>query len=218
MRPVSSGADRKTLRELVRDGYDRISHAYRSDTGQANAVSAESTAAYAGWLQELSVLLPPQARVLDLGCGAGVPASRDLADRGFRVTGLDVSGVQIQRARELVPAATFVCADMVTWDALPGSLDAVVSLYALIHVPLEDQRALFPRVRRWLSEGGYFLAIVGAERWSGVEEYFGTEMFWDHGDTQTYLTWLEQAGVLPQWHRFIPEGNSGHTLVLARAG
>jgi len=43
-------------------------------------------------------------------------------------------------------------------------------------------------------------------------------MFWDHADTQTYLTWLEQAGLLPQWHRFIPEGNSGHTLVLARAG
>jgi hypothetical protein len=42
-------------------------------------------------------------------------------------------------------------------------------------------------------------------------------MFWDHADTATYLRRLEAAGLARIWHRFVPEGDSGHTLVLARA-
>jgi hypothetical protein len=71
-----------------------------------------------------------------------------------------------------------------------GSVDAVVAFYSLIHVPLADQRVLFPRIRDWLRPGGYLLAIVGAERWTGTESYLGAEMFWDHADTGSYLEWL----------------------------
>ena len=51
---------------------------------------------------------------------------------------------------------------------------------------------------------------------TGVESYLGAEMFWDHVDTATYLEWFRDAGLLPQWHRFVPEGDGGHTLILAR--
>ena len=53
-----------------------------------------------------------QGNVLDLGCGAGVPATRDLVDRGFNVTGIDISEVQIERAQRLVPGGRFICAIM----------------------------------------------------------------------------------------------------------
>jgi hypothetical protein len=33
----------------------------------------------------------------------------------------------------------------------------------------------------------------------------------------TYLEWLDEAGLAPVWHRCVPEGDGGHTLVLARA-
>jgi hypothetical protein len=77
----------------------------------------------------------------------------------------------------------------------PASVDAVVSFYALIHVPLADQQALFPRIRGWLHNGGHFLATVGANRWTGTEDYLGAPMFWDHADTGTYLRWLQAAGM-----------------------
>jgi cyclopropane fatty-acyl-phospholipid synthase-like methyltransferase len=162
---------RRTRRELVRSGYDAISMAYRDDLGCANPSGAEDTAAYKTWLDELAGLLPDAARVLDLGCGAGVPASRILVDLGLEVTGVDISAVQIERARLLVPEATFVKADMATWDFEPDSYDAIVTLYALIHVPLDDQRRLFTRLAQWLRPGGYLLAIVGYEAWTGIEEY-----------------------------------------------
>ncbi|MHB1595622.1 MAG: class I SAM-dependent methyltransferase [Streptosporangiaceae bacterium] len=146
-----------------------------------------------------------------------MPGARLLADRGWRVLGVDFSAVQVGRAADLVPAARFARSDMTGMAIRPASLDAIVSLYALIHVPLADQRELLPRLRGWLHPGGYLLAIVGAERWTGVDDYLGAEMFWDHEGTQAYLEWLAAAGLAPRWHRFIPEGTSGHTLVLAQA-
>lgn len=213
----ANGEARASQRDLVRRGYDAISRAYRDDEGRANPGTDEHTDRYAEWVADLAQRLRPRARVLDLGCGAGVPATRLLTERNFDVLGLDISAVQIERARQLVPAATFEHADMVTWEHQPASFDAVVSFYALIHVPLQDQRHLLPKIRRWLCPAGYLLAIVGSERWTGVEDYFGAAMFWDHADRDTYLIWLTEAGLMPLWDRFVPEGSVGHTLVLAQA-
>jgi cyclopropane fatty-acyl-phospholipid synthase-like methyltransferase len=210
-------AGRARQRDLVRRGYDAISLAYRRDDEQAAGSSAEDVSRYAGWTAELAGLLRPGAWVVDLGCGAGIPATRELAGYGLRVLGVDFSAVQLRRARRLVPAASLIQADMTALHLRPESADAVVSFYALIHVPLADQQALFPRIRGWLRPGGYFLAIVGASRWTGTEQYLGADMFWDHAGTDTYLRWFQAARLTPLWHRYIPEGDSGHTLILARA-
>jgi SAM-dependent methyltransferase len=214
---TGDAAARAAQRDLVRRGYDAISLAYRGDDGSAAASSAEDVSRYAGWIEGLARLLPAGGRVVDLGCGAGLPATRELTGHGLQVLGVDFSAVQLHRARTLVPAAGLVQADMTELRLRPGSADAVVSFYALIHVPLADQQALFPRIRGWLRPGGYLLAIVGAGRWTGTEDYLGASMFWDHADTSTYLRWLEAAGLEPVWDRFIPEGGAGHSLVLARA-
>jgi SAM-dependent methyltransferase len=213
---ADDAAARAAQRDLVRRGYDAISVAYRSDDGQAAACSAEDVSRYAGWAAELADLLPAGATVADLGCGIGLPVTRALTGHRLRVIGVDFSAVQLARARHLVPAARLVRADMTALHLRPASLDAVVSFYALIHVPLADQQALFPRIRSWLRPGGYLLAITGAQRWTGTEPYLGASMFWDHADTATYLDWLTAAQLTPIWHRYIPEGTSGHSLILAR--
>ncbi len=210
-------AARARQRELVRRGYDAISLAYRGDEGEAAGTSAEDVSRYAGWVMELAGLLRPGARVLDLGCGAGVPATRELAAHGLQVIGVDFSAVQLRRAHRLVPGARLLQADMTALQFKPATVDAVVSFYALIHVPLADQQALLPRIGSWLRPGGYFLAIVGATRWTGTEHYLGTDMFWDHADTASYLRWFQAAQLTPLWSRFIPEGDTGHTLILASA-
>src|SRR4051812_25942474 len=102
---------RARQRDLVRRGYDAISIAYRDDDGRARSES-ERPGLYAAWIDELAPLLPPNARVLDLGCGAGVPATKLLAEKGFDVLGIDISAVQIERARRLVRGARFEQADM----------------------------------------------------------------------------------------------------------
>jgi ubiquinone/menaquinone biosynthesis C-methylase UbiE len=83
-----------------------------------------------------------------------VPLTRDLAAGGYEVTGVDLSAVQIERARRLVPAARFLHADAARVGFPPSSFDAVVSLYALIHVPLDEQPSLLDRTGRRLHPGG----------------------------------------------------------------
>lgn len=204
-------------RALVRRGYDAISLAYRSDGGAPHASSDEDTRRHERWAEELTGLLPPQARVVDLGCGAGVPVTRALTGGGRAVLGVDFSGVQLARARSLVPGARFVRADMAALQLRPASVDAVTACYSLTHLPLTDQRALLGRIAGWLRPGGYLLALVGAAWWTATERYLGVDMFWDHADTGTYLRWLGEAGLTPVWHRHIPEGITGHTLILATA-
>jgi len=209
-------AGRARQRDLVRRGYDAISLAYRADD-PAHGTPAADASRYAGWAADLAALLRPGARVVDLGCGAGIPATRELAAHGLQVLGVDFSAVQLRRARRLVPAARLIQADMTALQLRPASTDAVVSFYALIHVPVADQEALFPRIRDWLRPGGYFLAIVGATPWTGTAQFHGADMFWDHAGTGTYLRWFQAARLTPLWHRYVPDGDSGHTLVLARA-
>lgn len=200
----------------MRRGYDRISSAYRDDEGLTGQDGSESFRPYPGWIAELAAQVPPGGRVLDLGCGNGLPAARLLVEYGFATVGVDFSRTQVERARALVPGATFVAADMATWEADPASLDAVVSLYALIHLPLSDQRALIPRIASWLRPGGLVLAIVGHERWTGVDTYHGAPMFWDHEAGAAYEGWFEEASLDPLWRRYVPEGATGHDLILAR--
>ncbi len=172
---------------------------------------------YEAWLAELTNLLDDGDPVLDLGCGCGVPSAAILAER-FDVTGVDISPVQIERGRRLVPAARFLCEDMSVVDFPAENFAAIVSFFAIIHVPVGEQPGIFRKLSRWLRPGGYLLATVGARAWTGTEEnWHGAPMYWGHADWETYLTWLMQAGFNVLWTRFIPEGDSGHTLVLAKS-
>jgi SAM-dependent methyltransferase len=145
-----------------------------------------------------------------------VPATGILAER-FLVTGLDISRVQIERARRLVPAARFLCQDMTNSEFAPESFEAIVSFFAVIHLPIKEQPGMFRKLSRWLRPGGYLLATVGDRAWTGTEDdWHGAPMYWSHADRETYLSWLKEAGFEVLWTRFIPEGDSGHTLLLAK--
>jgi 2-polyprenyl-3-methyl-5-hydroxy-6-metoxy-1,4-benzoquinol methylase len=157
--------------------------------------------------------------VLDLGCGNGIPVARHLAAAGHKVTGVDLSGVQLRRARRLVPAATFLQADIAALTLPAASFDAVVCLYTLIHLPLEEQPQLLGRIAGWLRPGGWLLVITGHRAWTGTEDGWlgGTvPMWWSHADAATYRAWLEAAGLRVTAEEFVPEGDGGHALFWAR--
>ncbi len=200
-----------TYKATVRDGYDAVSYAYRGD------VEAEDCVLYHHWLDELLPLLTPGAPVLDLGCGCGIPVAKRLA-RTHQVTGVDISSVQIQRARQLVPKARFLCVDMMALTFPSNHFEAIVSFYAIIHVPLDEQPQLFEKMKHWLKPGGYLMLTVGHNQWTGIEKDWldvpGGTMYWSHADAATYKTWLLENGFTIRWTRFVPEDDSGHTLIL----
>lgn len=206
-----SAVDLPEPSELVRRGYDHLSYRYRGDD--------EKPAGYQPWLTHLRQHLPAGARVLDLGCGCGIPVAKALADEGHRVTGVDLSQVQIDRARRLVPQATFLHADATRIAFAEREFDAIVCLYALIHMPLDEQPHLLRRIATWLRPGGLLLATTGAQAWTGIQNHWlgGTaSMWWSHTDADTYRDWITQAGLIIDSEQFVPEATSGHQLFWAR--
>ncbi|KOX16112.1 methyltransferase [Nocardiopsis sp. NRRL B-16309] len=108
--------------------------------------------------------LPAGARVLDVGCGTGLPTARRLTDAGLSVTGVDISPVMLDIARRNVPEAAFLHRDIVDLDPAEGTYDAVVAYFALLHLP----RAIVPRalavLRSVIVPGGWFtLSMVEAD-------------------------------------------------------
>jgi SAM-dependent methyltransferase len=194
-----------------------VSHLYRPD-GTASDWFGHTDGDYGRWLSPLIQGLPPAAPVLDLGCGCGVPADQLLAKR-FRVTGVDLSDVQIERARKAVPGATFRQGDLASVEFEAATFDAVVALYSLIHVPVEEQRLLLPRIHRWLRPGGWFLFVGGHSAGTGVEDDWlgsGAPMYWSHPDAATYRRWLAVAGFRLLTEEQVAEPGAVHALFLAR--
>jgi 2-polyprenyl-3-methyl-5-hydroxy-6-metoxy-1,4-benzoquinol methylase len=197
-------------KQIVRLGYDSASLLYRGDD--------DYPAQYADWIARLQQGVLRGARLLDLGCGCGVPVAKELARHGASVTGVDISDVQIARARRLVPGATFLAADIAEISFAPASFDAVCSFYSLIHLPHDEQRQLIDRIGQWLKSGGMFIATVGHTAWTGEEaRWLGGDaaMWWSHPAETTYRSWIESAGMEIHDQLFVPEGSSGHTLFVA---
>ena len=201
-------------KDIVREGYDRISRAYRGDT-----VDPEEAPYYRRCMDLLFPRLMTGSRVLDLGCGCGIPATRELSVR-HDVTGVDISPVQIERARSLVPSAEFLCADMTGLGFPPAGFDAIISLYSIIHVPIEEQPDLLKKMATWLKLDGWLLCTVGHREWTGTQEDWlgvpGGTMYWSHADQRTYEEWLVDLHFRIEESFFIPEGKGGHTSILAQ--
>lgn len=194
---------------LVADGYDRC----------AAAFNAARTHQHATALAPLFERLPERARVLDLGCGAGVPVTRALASR-FDVTGVELATSQLALARAQVPEATLVHGDMRSYDTAPASFDAVVSLYAIFHLPREDHEPLMQRIARWLRPGGLLLATLAWHNESAyTEDFFGVEMHWSNYSIDEYRAMLDRCGFAVLGIEDLREfPGESHPLVLAQRG
>ena len=165
---------------IVSAGYDLVADAYLERFGISTVRQK--------WLERLVDGLPAKGgRVLDLGCSAGVPVALALAASGHIVVGVDGSPQQIARARQNVPQATFIEADMCNVGFEAASFDAVAAFYSITHVPPAQQTALIASIARWIKPGGTFVASFGAGaagEWTG--EWLGTTMFFGHaGEAET---------------------------------
>ena len=113
-----------------------------------------------------------------------------------KVIGVDISEKQIQLARKNVPEAKFIKADMLEVDFPNNSFDAIVSLYAIIHIPRQYHRKLLKKIWRMLKPGGYFLATMGVTDLEEAkeEDWLGAPMYWSHFNKKENIVMLKQVG------------------------
>lgn len=131
----------------------------------------------------------PGSRVLEIGVGTGNLTSRLLA-AGADVLGVEPSSQMRQVATEKLPGLRVVDGHFEDLSRVQGEFDAVLSTYALHHVPDQVKREALSALARFLKPGGRmviadlafrdsrareqtrraFLAKGFEERWAEVEE------------------------------------------------
>lgn len=104
-------------------------------------------------------MLPKQAVLLDLGCGAGQDA-RFLATLGHRVIGLDRTMPLLCFAKARTPVVPLVLAEMRSLPVRPGSLDGIWAAASLMHLPKPSARQVLVELRDRVRPNGLLAATV----------------------------------------------------------
>lgn len=107
----------------------------------------------APFLAENYQFIPYEGTVLDMGMGEGRNAVF-LAQKGYKVTGIDISSVAVKKAyllaQEFNVKIKGVVASLKDYKIAPNSFDAIVSFYYV-------DRSIIEKMKTWLKPGGIII-------------------------------------------------------------
>ncbi|KAJ3811358.1 S-adenosyl-L-methionine-dependent methyltransferase [Lentinula aff. lateritia] len=169
---MSTSTSATDLKAIVKEGYDAIAPKYHS--WAAPRLTQKRTE----YIERLGKSLPKGSKVLELGCGAGLPATQQLVDQGFEVLGVDISSSQLTLAKEHVPRAQFMQGDMMAMEFAESSFDAVMAFYSLFHLPRDEHGPMLQKMVKWLKPGGWLLLNLHTDDQDHTrEDWMGVKMF-----------------------------------------
>jgi SAM-dependent methyltransferase len=156
-------------------GYERIANTF---------LNARNSTIGPDVVREWSGRLPRRARVLDVGCGYGVPITAALLAEGFDVHGVDGSPTLVAAFRTRFPGVPVECSDVETCAALDDTYDGVVAWGLLFLLPPSAQHRVLARLAAATAPGAHLLftapqqictwedGLTGRQSWSlGAEAY-----------------------------------------------
>ena len=137
----------KDLLDLNKRAWDNIAERY-DDRSRA---LKEFSDVFGTFMEKL----PKGGRVLDLGCGTGLPYVRHLIEAGFDVLGVDISKEMVKVASKNVPEANFVQLSMneITYR---DEFDSVMSSFSMLLLSPDLFKETASRIHLALVDGGYF--------------------------------------------------------------
>ncbi|RFU35694.1 hypothetical protein B7463_g741, partial [Scytalidium lignicola] len=108
-------------------------------------------------ITEAISLIPPGARILDVGCGTGIPVSDMLSKAGLEVVGFDISPKMVKLAQDRIKGS-FAISDMLTYPIEDhDQFAAVFMIFCHLQLSYADFYAAAYKFARALQPGGYFV-------------------------------------------------------------
>jgi ubiquinone/menaquinone biosynthesis C-methylase UbiE len=194
-------------KQMVIKGYNTIAKDYYThrDLNKFN-----------GELDEFANLVPKGGKILDVGCGAGIPTAKYLVNKGLKVTGIDISETMLKMARKNVPDAEFIHKDMIELDFEDNTFDGIISVYALFHVPKQEHKQIFQNFYRILKPGGKMLINTGISESEGVSSFFGVPMFWSNNNPDKTLKFVTESGFSILFEGILQRGGEYQYWIIAK--
>jgi len=194
--------------EIVRKGYNEIAPHFSVFRSQ---FSNEQE------LDFLCSLLPEKAKILDVGCGNGIPVVRYLIRKGYSVTGVDISEKMLELARTNVPEAEYYKYDMNDLDFEDSSFHGITALYSIFHVPKEKHFRIFQNFYRMLKPGGVAFFCVGHQEGDDLSTFLGDiEMFWSNNQPEKTIELVKAAGFNVIFEEVLDRGDELQFWVFAQ--
>lgn len=141
-------------------------------------------------------LLDKKSSILDIGCGYGRD-SKIFADKGFKVTGIDLSKKMVKIARKLVKNADFKAMNMMTLNLKKESFDAIWANAAFCHISKKDIPKAIKEAYRVLKKNGIFYLSLKkgkGELLEADERYGGVKKFWSFFQKKEIEKILKKTG------------------------
>lgn len=193
--------------KTIEESYDRIGEKYHSfrDTEKFNRE-----------LERFVELLPESGQVLDAGCGIGKPASKFLVEKGFKVTGVDVSKKMIEQAEVNVPEARFYQKNILTLDFPENSFDGLICVYTLWHIPRDYHSLIIQNFYRMLKDDGILVLNTGIYESEGMSQFFGEPMLWSTNDPKKTLESIKENGFIIIFEGILTLGGEKQYWIFAK--
>lgn len=167
------------------------------------------------WLEAFLTGLPPDAQLLDLGCGSGDPIAAYFLDRGYKVTGLDGAPAMLDLARAKLPAGDWRLGDMRDLN-LPERFHGILGWNSFFHLTRPDQRALLPRLAAHLKPAGKLMLTVGPSDGEVDGQVGGDTVYHASLSPVEYRETLAANGLKVESFVIDDPDCLGHTVLLAR--
>jgi len=117
------------------------------------------------FIDKICTEIGPGRRILDVACGTGLHAKM-LSERGYSITGVDISSDMILQAQKKCPELNFVHSDMRFFE-LDQNFDAIICMYGAINYlqKEEDFRITFENFFQHIKPSG---VVMIDTRWSNT--------------------------------------------------
>lgn len=194
--------------EQIPQIYER--HALVWDTDRSSGTWNDKS-----WHDRFIACLTPGARVLDLGCGSGMPVAFHLVQQGLRVTGVDTSPTLLTLCRQRMPEHEWIMAQMQAL-ALPQHFDGLLSWDSLFHLTPAHQRTMFTVFATHAAPGAFLLFNTGPEQGESLGNYQGEPLYHASLDPEEYQQLLDQSGFALLAHTVEDPTAGGRTIWLAQ--
>lgn len=170
---------------------------------------------WVGGTDEFTSRLPVGGSVLDVGCGSGVKSAY-LLERGFKITGIDISDNLLAIARTVAPAAEFRNLSMTYLGGLPETFDGIFAQASLLHIPKTEVPSVITKfVEHATPRGLIYLAVKercegGPEEEVKEEDDLGYtyERFFSYFTMLELESYLANVGVKVVWKDRAPSGKT----------
>ncbi|TFF87101.1 MAG: class I SAM-dependent methyltransferase [Promethearchaeota archaeon] len=171
--------------EMVKKGYNKMALQYYAHRNLSKFDSE---------LEQFSSLLPKNGHILDVGTGIGIPTAKFLAEKGFEVTGIDISETMINEAKKNVPKANFIEMNALEMPFEKNKFDGIISVYTLFHIPRIEHENLFKKFYEILRPKGILMINSGVSESEGRSNFFGVPMFWSNFSPDKTLSLVKKTG------------------------